>query len=237
VPGELAHATLPSGKSSNLLEEGWPAEPCGALVGKQTRLGLSVFLTRPRLPDKVVFHTRALRVIDYAPCDMARNSCAGDGRTDRMNGKVTRSLFSWISLALFACFAIGVARPWPAAAEESNQPISVQTNQQVFDTMCALDAAGFDANSTTIDMYPPYAALRARLLQLDGPATQALRDFYRKHEFANSDETLSPFLSFALVVAPPDFSFIVPHNDIPPAVISIASGPRLSPRPTPKSRA
>lgn len=135
-----------------------------------------------------------------------------------MNRKVTPS---WITSFLVLSLIIGVAGFWPVAAQQVNQAISVQTNQQVFDVMCALDAAGFDANSSTVDMYPPYAALRVRLLQLNGPATQALRDFYRKHEFVNSDETLSPFLSFALVVAPPDFSFIVPHSDIPPPVTSI----------------
>lgn len=138
-----------------------------------------------------------------------------------MNRNITRSFFSCVWPALVACLALGLAGRWPALAQQNNQSISVETNQQVFDVMCALEAAGFDANSTTLDMYPAYAALRARLLQLNGPATQAMRDFYRKHEFVNSDETLSPFLSFALVVAPPDFSLTVPHNDVPPAVTSI----------------
>ncbi|MFZ0924410.1 MAG: hypothetical protein WA020_15190, partial [Candidatus Acidiferrales bacterium] len=85
-----------------------------------------------------------------------------------------------------------------------------------------LDAAGFDANSTTLDMYPAHTALRARLLQFNGPAAQAMRDFYKKHEFVSSDETLSPFLSFALVVGPPpDFPFVVSHNDLPPAITPI----------------
>lgn len=110
----------------------------------------------------------------------------------------------------------------PAAAQQGGQSISVQANQQVFATMCALDASGFDANAPTLDMYPAHAALRGRLLELNGPATLALRRFYQKHQFANPDETLSPFLSFALVVgAPPDFQFIVSRNDIPPAVTSI----------------
>lgn len=179
------------------------------------------FLTRSGVPDKVVFYIRALRAIDYAPSSVNLETCAGAGRTDRMNRKITCSFFSRISLALFAFVAIPLAALWPVAAQQGNQSITVQTNQQVFDAMCALDAAGFDSNSTTLDMYPAYAALRARLLQLNGPATQAMRDFYRKHEFVNSDETVSPFLSFALVVTPPDFSFIVPHNDVPPAVSSI----------------
>lgn len=115
-----------------------------------------------------------------------------------------------------------VAAFYPAAAQQTDQSISVQTSPQVFAAMCALDASGFDANSPTLDMYPAHAALRERLLQLSGPATRAMRQFYQKHEFVNSDETLSPFLSFALVAGPPpDFPFVVAHNDIPPSVTSI----------------
>ncbi|MGC1107341.1 MAG: hypothetical protein WA876_12455 [Candidatus Acidiferrales bacterium] len=136
--------------------------------------------------------------------------------------KLTGYYFLPLSMALFVCVAIGIAALRPAAAQQSGQSITVQTNQQVFATMCALDAAGFDANSTTLDIYPAHTALRARMLQLNGPAAQAMRAFYQKHEFVSSDETLSPFLSFALVVGPPpDFSFVVAHNEIPPAVTPI----------------
>ncbi len=121
----------------------------------------------------------------------------------------------------FLCLSIGFD-PGQAFAQQGDQSISVQTNQQVFAVMCALDASGFDANAPTLDIYPLHAALRGRLLELNGPATIALRRFYQKHQFVNSDETLSPFLSFALVIGgPPDFSFVVSHRDIPPAVTSI----------------
>ncbi len=121
----------------------------------------------------------------------------------------------------FLCLSIGFD-PGQAFAQQGDQSISVQTNQQVFAVMCALDASGFDANAPTLDIYPLHAALRGRLLELNRPATIALRRFYQKHQFVNSDETLSPFLSFALVIGgPPDFSFVVSHRDIPPAVTSI----------------
>lgn len=127
------------------------------------------------------------------------------------------------SLAFCVCLVTGLGAAHAARAQQNAQSVTVQTNQQVFATMCALDAAGFDANSTTLDVYPVHAALRARLLQLNGPAAQAMREFYRKHQFVSSDETLSPFLSFALVAGPPpNFSFAVSHNDIPPAVTPIS---------------
>lgn len=139
-----------------------------------------------------------------------------------MNVKVSRYTLSLVFEAGFACLILAFAVLRPTAAQQTDQSISVQTSQQIFATMCALDASGFDANSPTLDMYPAHAALRDRLLQLNGPATRAMRQFYHKHEFVNSDETLSPFLSFGLVVGPPpDFHFVVAHNDIPPAVTSI----------------
>lgn len=139
----------------------------------------------------------------------------------RMSVKTTHYTVSLISLILFICFTL-VVMFRSATAQQADQSISVQTSEQIFATMCALDASGFDANSPTLDMYPAHAALRERLLQLNGPATQAMRQFYQKHEFVNSDETLSPFLSFSLVVGPPpDFRFVVPHGDIPPAVTPI----------------
>jgi tetratricopeptide (TPR) repeat protein len=148
---------------------------------------------------------------------------AAAGQTKGMSHrKFSRHLFLSICPSVFACIVFAVATPRAALAQVSSQSISVETSQQIFAVMCALDAAGFDANSTTLDIYPAHAALRARLLQLNGPATRAIRDYYKKHEFVNSDETLSPFLSFALVVGPPPtFPFVIAHSDIPPAVTSI----------------
>src|SRR5487761_345856 len=115
-------------------------------------------------------------------------------------------------LAAVVCLAVTADGPAPVRAQTADQSISVQTSPQLFATMCALDAAGFDANSNTLDIYPEDAVLRARLLQLKGPAVVAMRQFYAQHQFANSDKTLSPFLSFALVVGPPPrFRYLISH--------------------------
>ena len=141
------------------------------------------------------------------------------GQLNQMRGRgITTCFLCGLLFCLAASFAFLSSSP----AQQTGQSVFVQTSQQIFATMCALDAAGLDANSATLDMYPAHAALRARLLQLNGPATMAMRQFYQKHEFASSDETLSPFLSFALVVSPPpDFSFTIAHSDLPPAVTPI----------------
>jgi hypothetical protein len=88
--------------------------------------------------------------------------------------------------------------------------------------MCALDAAGFDANADTVSGIPALLALRGNLLQLHGPAAEALRQFYREHALAGSGETLARYIAFALVAGPPpDFSYQVKESALPPEVLQI----------------
>lgn len=88
--------------------------------------------------------------------------------------------------------------------------------------MCALDAAGFDAESSTLEELPERAALRQALLQLQGPAEDALRQFYHDHAMADSGETLSRYVSFALVTGPPPkFSYVVERDMLPPDVLAL----------------
>jgi tetratricopeptide (TPR) repeat protein len=110
----------------------------------------------------------------------------------------------------------------PPTDPETYSGLSIEPNQQVFATMCALDAAGFDADASTLEEMPNRLALRADLLKLNGPATEALRKFYREHVFADPVETLSRYLAFALVAGPPpQFRLQVDRDLLPPDVLSI----------------
>ncbi|MGH9727292.1 MAG: tetratricopeptide repeat protein [Candidatus Acidiferrales bacterium] len=136
--------------------------------------------------------------------------------------KLCRRFCVPVFLAAVLYFGTPAGAQIPARPQPVVSSISVETSPQLFATMCALDVAGFDANSNTLDIYPAHAALRARLLQLKGPAADAMRQFYSRHQFGDSGETLSPFLSFALVVGPPPrFRYLVSHDEIPPSVLSI----------------
>jgi hypothetical protein len=107
-------------------------------------------------------------------------------------------------------------------ASVTTGPVSVQVSPQIFATMCALDAAGFDSNSDTATVGPALISLRENLLQLHGPATVALRQFYREHALAGSGETLARYIAFSLVAGPPpDFQYQVKEDQLPPEVLQI----------------
>jgi len=100
--------------------------------------------------------------------------------------------------------------------------VSVETNQQLFAVMCALRAAGYEAEINSAGLPPVPAELREELLRLGGPATQAVRKFYREHELADPATTLSRYISFALVVSPPPkFEFALRRDELPPDALSL----------------
>lgn len=131
--------------------------------------------------------------------------------------------------AILSATAFAQQSPAPVAPRPPTQPLpgtysglSIEPSQQVFATMCALDAAGFSSDESTLAEMPGRLALRADLLKLQGPATESLRKFYREHVMADPGETLSRFMAFALVAGPPPgFKFEVAQESLPPDAISL----------------
>lgn len=133
--------------------------------------------------------------------------------------------FAWIlSAAIF--FGAFIAARSPEAQEDTasqrNFGISVQANPQIFATMCALDAAGLDADESTLSEMPGRLALRGDLLKMQGTATEALRQFYKDHALESPTETLSRYITFALIAGPPP-AFEMPGDpqQLPPDVLTI----------------
>ena len=111
------------------------------------------------------------------------------------------------------------AAPQGAAGDTG---VSVESSQQLFATMCALDAAGFNADESTLAEMPSRLKLRSDLLKLQGPDITDLRQFYHDHELADPGETLSRFITFAVVVGPPPrFQFVVDRDVLPPDALAI----------------
>jgi tetratricopeptide (TPR) repeat protein len=145
----------------------------------------------------------------------------------RVRGLAQR--FTWAVTALIL-FGVLIPPVRAATLEEQGQQaspgsytgVNVEASPQVFSTMCALDAAGFGADESTLAEMPERLALSADLLKMQGPATEALRKFYREHTLADPGETLSRYLAFALVVGPPpDFQFQVDPDLLPPDVLAL----------------
>jgi tetratricopeptide (TPR) repeat protein len=109
-----------------------------------------------------------------------------------------------------------------ASQEGAQTGVSVEASQEIFSVMCALDAAGFAADESTLAEMPSRLALRGELLKVQGPASDALRQFYRDYQLADPGETLSRYITFALVVGPPPhFQFLLTHETLPPDALAI----------------
>ncbi len=102
------------------------------------------------------------------------------------------------------------------------QKVSVDSNPTVFAVMCALWAAGYNAQANMEGLPPAWRTIAERMFSQTGPATEALRKYYSLHEHRDSSETLSRFISFALVTGgAPDFRYLYRHEELPPDVLQI----------------
>lgn len=143
----------------------------------------------------------------------------------RINRAVGSARLNWIGtfflLVVFCCLCGAPASIRAASPQaESAGPIAVEANPQIFATMCALVAAGFEADSVPAD--PDLAQLRTHLRSLHGPAAEALRDFYSHHALADSGATLSRFMTFALVAGPaPNFEPVLKGEALPPGAFAL----------------
>jgi hypothetical protein len=127
-----------------------------------------------------------------------------------------RALLTGTWLLLPACLVFSAT---PAAAQGT---ASVDTSPQLFAVMCALHAAGYEADVGAAGIHPLRVRLRSELLKLQGPATEKLRSFYREHQLSDPAANLSRYVSFATVVGPPPrFEFLMRREDLPPDVLAI----------------
>src|SRR6266478_5477879 len=78
------------------------------------------------------------------------------------------------------------AAPSPAARPRQRSvppsPVTVDGSEAMFATMCALVAAGFESNVSADHWTAFRAQMRERLRQQQGPAVDAVREFYKQHE-------------------------------------------------------
>ena len=108
------------------------------------------------------------------------------------------------------------------AQSASENTVTVDGSEAMFTTMCALLAAGFESNVNSDNWTAFRAQMRERLRQQQGPAVDAIRQFYRQHELRDPGATLSRYLWFGLVSGPaPAFQPILRRDELPPEVIAL----------------
>jgi len=117
------------------------------------------------------------------------------------------------------------AEPPAAALRAQTSPpnaVTVDGGEAMFTTMCALLAAGFESNVSSDNWTAFRAQMRERLRQQQGPAVEAVRQFYRQHELRDPGATLSRYLWFGLVSGPaPGFQPLLRRDELPPEVIAL----------------
>src|SRR5256714_6346270 len=112
--------------------------------------------------------------------------------------------------------------PRPRTRSAPQGTVSVDGSEAMFTTICALLAAGFESNFSSDNWTAFRAQMRERLRQQQGPAVEAVREFYRQHELRDPGATLSRYLWFGLVSGPaPAFQPVLRRDELPPEVIAL----------------
>jgi hypothetical protein len=92
----------------------------------------------------------------------------------------------------------------------------------MFTTMCALYASGYEGDVSPDNWRSFRMQMRDRLRQQNGPAVDALREFYRDHQFRDPAAMLSRFVWFGLITgAAPRFQPVVQREQLPPEVLDL----------------
>ncbi len=112
--------------------------------------------------------------------------------------------------------------PKPRTRTSPPSTVSVDCSEAMFTTICALLAAGFESNVSADNWTAFRAQMRERLRRQQGPAVEAVREFYRQHELRDPGATLSRYLWFGLVSGPaPAFQPVLRRDELPPEVIAL----------------
>src|SRR5713101_834963 len=160
--------------------------------------------------------------------------CRRQVRVRTETGFMTKSALHL--LILLCCSAL----VWPAASNAQARPpqnaptpgprlrpspitnVTVDGSEAMFTTMCALLAAGFESDVSAANWHPLRAQLREQMQHQRGPAVEAVREFYKKHQLADEGAMLSQYVWFGLVSGPsPKFQLTLRRDELPPEVIAL----------------
>ena len=116
--------------------------------------------------------------------------------------------------------AAPVARPNPRVAPAT--AATIDTSEAMFATMCALYAAGYEGDINPDNWNAYRSQMREKLRAQQGPAVDALKEFYKGHQFRDPAAMLSRFVWFGLVSGPaPKFRPVLRRDELPPDVLDL----------------
>jgi hypothetical protein len=144
-----------------------------------------------------------------------------------MTKQFQRMVLAWLCAAavfLLVPVAASGQMPLPPTPRRTapTTNITVDGNEAMFTTMCALLAAGFESNVSAANWHPLRARLREQMQHQQGPAVDAVREFYKEHVVRDSGATLSRYIWFGLLSGPaPKFLITLRRDDLPTEVLAL----------------
>jgi len=137
-----------------------------------------------------------------------------------VRGIAEKSRHSRASLAVF--FFLIWALPQAALAQQSGN-VTLDSNEQLFSVLAALNASGYDTGMTVDTGTNTREVVRTYLAKKKIPVVAEIRRFYEGHKIDDPGADLGQYISLALLLGPsPDFKFTVPNSDLPPDVKDVA---------------
>jgi hypothetical protein len=119
-------------------------------------------------------------------------------------------------LGVFVCASISSG--YAAPPQDPSSAVHIETSPQLFAVVGALFAAGYDRQPDV----PSADPLVNRFRSLQGPATDALRDYLKSRSTPDPALNIARYVTFALVVgAPPKFEITMRREDLPPDVLAL----------------
>ena len=164
------------------------------------------------------------------PHEPASQSCAAHPASSPDKKPMVRETYKALSVVLLMLMACGpIARAQtstvPAPRQRSAAPATsaaIDTNEAMFATMCALYASGYESNVSADNWSSFRTQTRKQLLAQKGPAVDAIREFYKEHQFRDPASMLSRYVWFALVAGPaPKFQPVLRRDQLPPEVLDL----------------
>lgn len=101
-------------------------------------------------------------------------------------------------------------------------PVRVDGSEAMFTTMCALYAGGYEGELNEDNWSAFRAEMKKRARQQQGPAVEAVREFYTQHQLRDPGAMLSRYVWFGLVAGPaPKFQPVLRRDELPPEMLAL----------------